>query len=153
MSIYLVRHAKAGERDEWDGDDRLRPLSMAGLAQAERIADSLASYPIRRIISSPYRRCVETVAPLARRLRLRVEEDRGLAEGAGIEPALRLIRSLSGTSAVLCTHGDVVQELLEHLAAQGVVDRQHARQMAKGSTWVLDERGGRLSGATYLPAP
>jgi len=28
--LVLVRHAKAGSRDGWDGDDRLRPLSEAG---------------------------------------------------------------------------------------------------------------------------
>jgi hypothetical protein len=42
--------------------------------------------------------------------------------------------------------------LLEHLIAQGLVQRARAK-MEKGSTWVLEERDGKITGAKYLPAP
>ncbi len=46
--IYLVRHAKAGERRVWDGDDEARPLSKLGWKQSEAIAKRLAKREPRR---------------------------------------------------------------------------------------------------------
>ena len=31
--VYLVRHAKAGERTTWEGDDRMRPLTKREWAE------------------------------------------------------------------------------------------------------------------------
>ena len=39
MTVYLVRHAKAGERGVWDGDDQLRPLSGRGHLQARGLLE------------------------------------------------------------------------------------------------------------------
>lgn len=153
MAIYLVRHAKAGDRDDWDGDDRLRPLSKSGREQAKALADLLAPYPIRRILSSPSLRCVQTVEPLAQRLRIRIEETQALAEGAGTAPLRRLMGSLAATEAALCSHGDVIQELVDELVGDGVIPGSQAGQLAKGSTWVLDERNGMVVAARYLAAP
>ena len=57
---YLVRHAHA----EWRDDDS-RPLSMAGSDAARVVAERLASRPIAAVYTSPSRRSVETVEPLA----------------------------------------------------------------------------------------
>ena len=38
LMLYLVRHAKAGSRHDFHGNDRLRPLSKAGHRQAEALA-------------------------------------------------------------------------------------------------------------------
>jgi len=62
---YLVRHAHA----EWRDDDS-RPLSEAGIAAAGVLAERLASRPIAAVYTSPSRRSVETVEPLASRLGL-----------------------------------------------------------------------------------
>ena len=37
---------------------------------------------------------------------------------------------------MLCTHGDVMQELLDHFGRHGVKLRDH--RMEKGSIWVFD---------------
>ena len=63
--LYLVRHAKAGGRQEWRGDDRLRPLSKEGRRQADSLARRLARLTTGDLLSSPYLRCVQTVEPLA----------------------------------------------------------------------------------------
>ena len=94
---------------------------------------------------------MQTVEPLARTRGLPVEPTKALEEGAGGESIIRLVKQHSGKHIVLCTHGDVVEELLERLIAQGVIPRARAK-MEKGSTWVLEERGGAITGATYLPA-
>ena len=152
MSVYVVRHAKAGDRSDWKGDDRLRPLSRSGEKQAQALAEMLGKEPIDKILSSGYVRCVQTVQPLATRRNLPVETVKELEEGAGGQSVLRLVEKFKGRNVVLCTHGDVVEELLERLIAQGLVPRAHAN-MEKGSTWVLDEKDGKITGAKYLPAP
>ena len=149
---YVVRHAKAGDRSDWSGDDRTRPLTKSGQRQAEALAEMVEHEPIDKILSSGYLRCVQTVEPLATRRKLPVEQVKELEEGAGGESVLRLIQKFRGSTIVLCTHGDVVEELLEGLIAQGLVPRARAN-MEKGSTWILQEKDGKVTGAKYLPAP
>jgi 8-oxo-dGTP diphosphatase len=151
MAAYVVRHAKAGDREEWKGDDRLRPLNKSGRRQAEALAGSMESEPVDKILSSSYVRCVQTVEPLATRRKLPVEPRTDLEEGSGGESILRLVLEFKGRNIVLCTHGDVVEELLETLIQQGVVPRSRAN-LEKGSTWVLQETAGKITGARYVPA-
>jgi 8-oxo-dGTP diphosphatase len=152
MPIYVVRHAKAADRAEWEGDDRLRPLTKSGHRQAEELAAWLKKEPIDAILSSRYIRCLQTLEPLADQRKLPIEPRKDLEEGAGGESILRVVAEFKGRNVVLCTHGDVVEELLELLIAQGLVSRSRA-QLEKGSTWILDEKNGRVTGATYRPAP
>ena len=152
MAIYVVRHAKAGDRADWEGDDRLRPLSKPGRRQAEELAAWLKKEPIDAVLSSPYVRCVQTLDPLAAQRKLPIEPRTDLEEGSGGESILRLAQEFKGRNTVLCTHGDLVEELLEYLIAQGLVSRAHAR-LEKGSTWILNAKNGRITGATYQPAP
>ena len=66
MTLYLIRHAHAGQAHHDDPDDHLRPLSRKGQKQAETLAQALATLAIRfdRLFSSPYTRAAETAAPL-----------------------------------------------------------------------------------------
>jgi len=152
VAIYVVRHAKAGDRAEWEGDDRRRPLTKSGHRQAEELAAWLKKEPIDAILSSGYVRCVQTIEPLAELRKLPIEPREDLEEGAGGESVIRIVAEFKGRNVVACTHGDVVEELLELLIAQGLVSRARAR-LEKGSTWILDEQNGRITGATYQPAP
>ena len=118
MSVLLLRHARAGERAAWTGDDTLRPLDDRGLRQALALRD-LAQRAIGRIVSSPYRRCVETVEPLAEALGIPIELDDRLAEGASTQLALVLLGELDGGLA--CTHGDVIEAVLGYGLRKGAV--------------------------------
>ncbi len=151
-TAYLIRHAKAGSRRDWGGDDRDRPLSKGGRRQARAIAEALADRGVGRILSSPYRRCVETVEALGRRLDLPVEVSDALAEGAPLEPVLALLGWIADVPSALCTHGDIVPAVIQHLETNGVaVDPDGGSQ--KGSVWVLERRRGRIVRASYIPAP
>src|SRR3712207_3914931 len=101
MTVLLVRHASAGDRNRWDGPDEDRPLDEQGRAEAEGLVDTLAGFPVSRILSSPYVRCAQTVEPLGVARGLPVEPSDELAEGAG-RRALRRVRSL------LDGQGDIV---------------------------------------------
>ncbi len=171
MPLLLVRHAKAGNRQDWAGDDRLRTLSASGGRQADELARRLVSYRPSRILSSPYVRCRDTVQPLADQVGVEVEELPQLAEGHSRE-AIALIRRLAaeldgaagadanangaGQAIVVCSHGDVIPEVLDHFALEDGLDLGPAPRCAKGSTWVIEVKGGRLVGASYLatePSP
>ena len=150
--LLVVRHTHAGEREDWDGDDRLRPVSERGRRQAAELVDRLAAYPMDRILSSPYVRCVQSVEPLAEARGLKVEEVDALAEATPREVVRDLVHELAGTDTVLCSHGDVIGALVGELRLLGVALPDHPR-WAKGSTWVLRTQRSRVVAADYLPAP
>lgn len=124
MIVLMVRHARAGKRAGWDGDDRLRPLDERGRLQADRLVEQLSDRELKRILSSPYARCVQTVEPFAEARGLTVEEDEALAEGSGVAPALAALRAI-GEQVVACVHGDLLAELV-------------GGKTQKGSTTVLE---------------
>jgi 8-oxo-dGTP diphosphatase len=140
MPILLVRHATAGKRSAWQGDDRLRPLDERGHRQAKGLIAQLGRFAPERVLSSPYLRCTQTIEPLAGELGLAVEAVEELSEGAGRERALGLLRRLGQTTAVLCTHGDVLEELV-------------GEESKKGSTWVLSVDGERVTPLEHIPPP
>lgn len=146
---YLVRHAKAGSRERWTAPDRDRPLTPPGIAQASALATLLAP-STRRVMSSPYLRCVQTVAPLAEAVGVRVEEDDHLAEGA--DPAWAMERLASEPGSVLCTHGDIMGSIVMQLADANV-PMVGGMQWAKGATWAFTVADGRIAGGRYLPPP
>jgi len=153
VTVYLIRHAKAGDRDTWCDDDRLRPLSGRGHHQARMLVDLLQDATFDRVLSSPFVRCMETLVPIAGARGLSLEPVEGLGEGARIDEALALVRKHSSTGALLCMHGDVMPMLLDHYASTGV-DIPETRQWPKGCTWVLDtDNTGEVVRARYLPPP
>ena len=148
--LHLVRHADAGNRGVRVGDDFERPLDDHGQVQAEAIAVTLAERPVRRILSSPYVRCVDTVAPLGRTLGLPVEASEELAEGSHVAEALELLGSLAAAEgdSVLCSHGDVIPGVLRVLAQHGL-DIGDLGRCKKGSIWELEVSDGRIVAAAY----
>jgi 8-oxo-dGTP diphosphatase len=151
VTAYLIRHAHAGDRGGWIGDDRLRPLSARGFEQAERIARALGDQPIMVVRSSPAIRCLQTVAPLARTRMCAVESDARLFEGSDAEAALALIEEFTDADIALCSHGDVIPELIDLLRQQGVPS--DGRGCEKGSIWRLDRDGKIVTNAVYLGRP
>lgn len=150
MDVFVVRHAKAGSRRRFEGDDELRPLSRNGRAQAKALAEQLAHRDIARVLTSPYTRCIETVAPLAHQLGVDVEIEDVLAEGADWSYSLAIIEQ-AALPTVLCSHGDVIGDLMHHLDRRGVpLDDD---RIEKGSTWVLQVEEGEVVKARYLPPP
>jgi CHAD domain-containing protein/phosphohistidine phosphatase SixA len=148
--VYLVRHAKAGDREKWTDPDEDRPLTKPGRRQAEGLARMLKHAGVARVLSSPYVRCVQTVEPLAAALELPVGLEPALAEGASLDASLALLEVEQPT--VACTHGDVVGNVIEHLAVKGVSGAD-PYLCEKGSVWVLWIDAGAVCRAEYLPPP
>ncbi|MCA1691129.1 MAG: histidine phosphatase family protein [Acidimicrobiales bacterium] len=152
MPILLVRHAKAGSRQKWNGPDHLRPLSKKGWDQAFGLVGLLDEFAVTRVLSSPFLRCRQTVEPLAGQRKLTVEDHEALAEGAPLESSTGLVRDLAREPVVLCSHGDVIPELLDALARTDGLSLPADYPYPKGSTWVLYAgRHGRFVKVAYLP--
>jgi len=149
--LYFVRHAKAGSRSQWTGDDRVRPLSGKGREQAERLAERLATLAGGSLVSSPYARCVQTIEPLAARLGREIHVDDRLAEDAGFTGALALLAEVPDGS-VLCSHGDVIPETMAALERRGCRFASEP-DWRKATTWVLhrDDEGTIVTASVWAP--
>ena len=150
--LYLVRHAKAGERRLWEGDDLHRPLSPKGWKQAELLASRLASLDVSALYSSPYVRCVQTVQPLADRLDREITTDPRLSENEPFEPMLEMLTEVPD-GAVMCSHGDLIPATISALERRGTAIRTPP-DWRKASVWVLRRnKHGGIVHATVWPPP
>ncbi len=150
--VLLVRHAKAGSRKQWDGDDDRRPLSGTGHEQARHLAAFLALFGPDRIATAPPVRCRDTVSPLAAALGLPVTDEPLLGEeGYWADPPKGLARvrelaTVPGITAV-CSQGGVIPDVVAELTGRNDVAAR------KASTWVLGFTAGALSTADHHPRP
>jgi 8-oxo-dGTP diphosphatase len=149
--VYLVRHAKAGDRRAWTEDDRLRPLSKKGRRQAEALVRAFHGLEVGRVLSSPSVRCEQTVRPLALDRGLPLELTEALAEGAPLEGLLEIVADLDDVALVACAHGDLIPATIDHLRGRGVPADDGDTK--KGSTWLLERERGTIVRARYLPPP
>jgi 8-oxo-dGTP diphosphatase len=147
--VYLVRHAHAGKKAQWQGPDQARPLSAQGRREALGLLEQLRDLPVRRLLSSPAERCLQTVEPLADKLGQPIELREALGVDGTAAEVLELLASSALDQAVLCTHGELIREVFGELRAAGI-ELSGPPQWPKGSTWVLRRDGrGRWKG-TYL---
>jgi phosphohistidine phosphatase SixA len=147
---YLVRHAHAGKKSAWLGPDLARPLSERGRGQAAGLVDQLAGQPVRRLVSSPAVRCLQTLRPLAERLGLPIEPDDRLGVDGTADGVLELLARPGLDQAVLCTHGEVIGRVFTELEQDGLWLSDQPR-WPKGSTWVLDRDGVQPWQGRFLP--
>jgi phosphohistidine phosphatase SixA len=154
VTVWLVRHARAGDRLEWKGDDRARPLVRSGWKQADAIAALLKRRPLCALHSSPWVRCTQTLEPLAARRDLAVRTSESLGEGSDPLEALAFLadEARSGPLAA-STHGDVMMQGVENLLASGTKLRGGTQDYAKGCLWELVLRAGRWKFARHHDAP
>ncbi|TFV45455.1 NUDIX hydrolase [Blastococcus sp. TF02A_35] len=153
-ALVLVRHGKAGSSDAWEGPDEERPLTRAGREQAGQLAQVLPLFGPTRVASATPLRCRQTVAPLAERLGLDVEElvEFGEPEFGGdpqraLETAQRLLEGPGVT--VVCSQGGTIPAVLAALGVHGHGVPGLHPPAAKGSVWVLGGRPGGLSADYY----
>lgn len=154
-TVWLIRHAAAGDRGAWSDDDRARPITKKGQRQSEAIADALVAHDIDAIYSSPFLRCRQTVEPLATRAGVQVEDSDHLAEGARESETFDWLRTMGGRNVVACSHGDVIPDVIRRLDAMGVplYSADGVFDVKKASIWTLALEGDRVTSATYTPPP
>ena len=152
-TVLLMRHASAGKRSEFQGDDRLRPLDPAGRRHARGSVRPLAAFRPARILAADRVRCEQTVAPLADHLGLPLRPAPEFSDEAFLaEPgrAVEALHRLAGEpgSTLICSQGDAIPGLLDELAAPTM---PHVAR--KGSVWALSLVGRRVVAADYYSHP
>jgi phosphohistidine phosphatase SixA len=152
VPIFLVRHAKAGSRSTWEGDDMVRPLTQVGLAQSKIIAERLLTHQPSVLLSSPYVRCVQTLEPLAEISGLKIVIDERLTEESPLEKSLAVLEDVPD-NAVLCSHGDVIPDLVNGLIRRGMEVDASMRSPRKGSIIVLHHVNKLFTHAEYWDRP
>jgi exopolyphosphatase/guanosine-5'-triphosphate,3'-diphosphate pyrophosphatase len=149
LKLYVVRHARAVARDEWAGEDLLRPVSDRGAVESEALAEHLSDDPPGRVICAPSVRCQQTAEPTAVAAGVPVEVDERLAEAEDVAHLLQLLPSRDPRPTLLCTHGPVIESLLRvlELSEPG---RESPVPCRKGSVWVLEGPGLTPTRARYF---
>jgi 8-oxo-dGTP pyrophosphatase MutT (NUDIX family)/phosphohistidine phosphatase SixA len=110
VPLVVLRHASAGHKKDWTGDDLLRPLDFKGQSEARTLVSLLGCFGPVRVVSSPAARCLATIEPYAGHIGAPVV----------VEPALMLPRhSDSEMSADQVTHPEVVGAV-RRLLADGI---------------------------------
>ncbi|HEY2298635.1 MAG TPA: NUDIX hydrolase [Jatrophihabitans sp.] len=151
--IVLVRHARAGKRSDWRGDDSQRPLDRGGERQAELLSTLLSLFAPTRICSADRTRCIQTVEPLAHALDLRLRIDPAFSDEAYQEGPAGTANSLlalakPGTVSVVCSQGMTIPSLIDELGP-GI----RTSDTRKGAWWVLTLVDGDVISADYYDAP
>jgi 8-oxo-dGTP pyrophosphatase MutT (NUDIX family)/phosphohistidine phosphatase SixA len=145
----LVRHAHAGKRSEFKGNDALRPIDVQGRAEAETLGLVLSLIAPRLLFAATPLRCRQTLEPLALRLRLPIITDSAFAEPADPDDvpakakvaAARLVELRDGERAAVASQGKVIPGLLAQL--DGAEDTAPYKT-PKGTGWILTWSGDRL---------
>jgi 8-oxo-(d)GTP phosphatase len=138
FALIALRHGKAVPAANWAGPDSSRPLTERGVAQAAGLVPTISAWRPRRLISSTATRCVTTVAPLAAATGIPIKRTELFSQDA-FEQGIADVRSGIGKrirsrkTAVICSHGPVLPEILHEIA------------LATGSTF-----GAHIEDASHL---
>lgn len=121
--VVLFRHAKAKAREDWAGDDALRPLRKKGCRQARDMVPVLAAFGVSRVVTSPWKRAALSVEPYLEATGIAAEYTAALSE-AGFashpETAQALLsacvsQGLMSSGVVICSHRPVLESLVAQI--------------------------------------
>lgn len=129
--FVVVRHGKAFPRAKWHETEQERPLLAVGTRQALALTGLLSCWDLRKLVSSPWKRCVATLKPFSaatgRSIRLRGSLSEK-ANAADPEKTARVLRKIlrKGAPTVVSTHRPVlptVLDVLTEFAPAGLAER------------------------------
>lgn len=120
FALVVMRHGKAQSPDMFSNDSE-RPLAGRGVEQASALVETVRAYGPKKILSSTALRCVSTVTPLSTATGLPIERTELISQAAyeSGEAGVRKVigkRVRAGKTAVLCSHGPVIPEILREIA-------------------------------------
>ncbi|MBT2206669.1 MULTISPECIES: NUDIX domain-containing protein [Actinomadura] len=146
--LVILRHGSAGEKHAWHEPDELRPLDGKGRAEASELAALLHAYGPSRPLSSATARCVETVLPYARLVRTPITTDAAFTVGEtdadrAMERVLEIVAE--GLPTVLCTHGEVVSDLVTGLCKELGENPPDDPGLRKSEFWVVHLDGSTIA--------
>lgn len=144
--FILLRHAKATPRKDWPKDEAHRPLLPHGEDQARAIAPILSAYGIKKVVSSPWARCANTVMPYVRKKGLKLIERGQLTEFGNANGPQRTAKTVeklvaTGSATVLCSHRPALPTILDTLSKNATPGQEilihEARALEPGQMLVV----------------
>jgi 8-oxo-dGTP diphosphatase len=157
QTVLVVRHARAGSKERYRGDDHDRPLDKYGRAQAEALVGQLLAFGADKLYAADKLRCRQTLEPLAEELGVDIAIEPTLTAEAYAENKKRgrqrvLEIAAAGGTPAICTQGEVIPDLIAWWCDRDGVRPDKARNR-KGSTWVLSLFQGKLVAADHIDNP
>lgn len=105
MILYFLRHGLAGNREDWEGDDRARPLTKKGEKRTALSAETMdAIIPdLDEIITSPLVRARQTAEIVADEMGMKdaMIEDERLAPGFNLEKLTEIVKAYPDAEALM----------------------------------------------------
>jgi len=155
--VLYIRHGRAHQRRNWDGDDNLRPLDKKGRRQAEMLVPMLLPYKPLTVYSAEPERCQATAAPLADELGVEIIVDEMFGDKAYVEKPAKCQQRFqelidAGGTSVVVSQGTAIPDMIAWLSANGRLPLDEIAAK-KASVWVLSFNDGQLTGADYLTSP
>lgn len=154
FALIALRHAKTIPGGDWHGADATRPLLPVGRSQARQVAPSIAAYGPRKILSSTAARCLATVEPLSNTTKVGVTSTADISQDAyeqGRSDVKGIVRKrlAKAKTAVLCSHGPVLPDIIARIARATVddpsrFDLRRASMLSTGDFAVMHIAGSAL---------
>lgn len=153
-TLIILRHTKALERGDWDGDDSLRTLNESGLAQAKSLIEHLAPFAIDEIYTSDFTRCVQTVSPLGESRGLVVSKVPSLNEAtfeSDPERSISFANALKQDerNILICSHNPVIPTMLRGILNTKLKNKDLIK-LEPGDAWLVHRVKGEIVALDYL---
>jgi 8-oxo-dGTP diphosphatase len=119
--LIIIRHAHATPRSDYVGEDGKRPLLPEGKKQAKELVRLLSAYGPKRVFTSPWRRCKDTITPYAKAHRYKIIDRGELSEMGNAKGPARTAKVAKrlfadARSSILCTHRPTLPTITQVLA-------------------------------------
>ena len=119
--LVILRHTTATPRNEWVGEEAKRPLLPEGKKQAKRLVTLIDAYGPKRLVTSPWTRCQQTVAPYSKKTQRTLIERSQLTELSnqrGPRKTKNVIEDTFGQNknALICSHRPALPTIIETFA-------------------------------------
>ena len=153
-TLIILRHTKALERGDWDGDDSLRTLNENGLTQAQSLISHLAPFAIDEIYTSDFTRCVQTVTPLGESRGLAVSKVPSLNEAtfeSDPERSISFANALKQDerNILICSHNPVIPTMLRGILNTKLKNKDLIK-LEPGDAWLVHRVKGEIVALDYL---
>lgn len=121
-ALVLLRHAMATPRTEWKGQEAKRPLLPEGKQQAKRLVNLLGAFGPKRLVTSSWKRCEQTIEPYAKAGKRKIIERSQLTElSSKLSPRKTKVAVEAlfdqTKSALLCSHRPALPTITQTLAS------------------------------------
>lgn len=152
--LVLLRHAKAVDRRNWDGDDGDRPLTDKGVKQVANLLQTMKVFGISEVHSSDAIRCLDTARPIAEALGLPLIISKELSEysySRDEKMTSKYIKSLyeKNEAILICGHNPYLSKIVKKFARKLHMYKEDF-SLGKGDAFILHRTGAKVLSIDHI---